>query len=304
MKSNSIRKETRSDIRVNSHLFEVKRKPEWLKIRFTVGENFRDIRNIVHKHHLHTVCEEAHCPNQSECWERRAATFMILGDTCTRNCQFCAVNSGNPNPIDKDEPKNVGHAVKLMGLKHCVITSVTRDDLYDGGAEIWAETISEIKRQNPDCKVEVLIPDFQGNNDALEIVLNAKPDILGHNLETIKNLYHVARPQANYEQSLWVLKESKNRGIITKTGIMVGLGETKEQVLELMQDAIDAGCDIFTAGQYLQPTKNHLPIDRYVHPDEFEFYKTEGLKMGFRAVMSGPLVRSSYHADEQINLSG
>ncbi|RKY51982.1 MAG: lipoyl synthase [Candidatus Neomarinimicrobiota bacterium] len=285
-------------------MVDLKRKPEWLKVKFTVGENFRDIRNIVHKHNLHTVCEEAHCPNQSECWERRAATFMILGDTCTRNCRFCAVNSGNPNPIDKDEPKNVGRAVKLMGLKYCVITSVTRDDLYDGGAEIWAETISEIKRQNPDCKVEVLIPDFKGNNDALETVLNAKPDVLGHNLETIKDLYPAARPQANYEQSLWVLKESKKRGAITKTGIMVGLGETKEQVLELMQDAIDAGCDIFTAGQYLQPTKNHLLIDRYVHPNEFEFYKTEGLRMGFRAVMSGPLVRSSYHADEQVNLLG
>ena len=285
-------------------MVDLKRKPEWLKVKFTVGENFRDIRNIVHKHNLHTVCEEAHCPNQSECWERRAATFMILGDTCTRSCRFCAVNSGNPNPIDKDEPKNVGRAVKLMGLKYCVITSVTRDDLYDGGAEIWAETISEIKRQNPDCKVEVLIPDFKGNNDALETVLNAKPDVLGHNLETIKDLYPAARPQANYEQSLCVLRESKKRGAITKTGIMVGLGETKEQVLELMQDAIDAGCDIFTVGQYLQPTKNHLLIDRYVHPNEFEFYKTEGLRMGFRAVMSGPLVRSSYHADEQVNLLG
>ncbi len=281
----------------------LRRKPEWLKVKFTVGENFRDIRDIVHKHNLHTVCEEAHCPNQSECWQLRTATFMILGDTCSRNCRFCAVNSGNPNPLDKDEPKNVGRAVKLMGLKYCVITSVTRDDLNDGGAEIWVETISEIKRQNPDCKVEVLTPDFQGNIDALETALSAKPDILGHNLETIKDLYPVARPQANYEQSLWVLKESKNRGAITKTGIMVGLGETKKQVLELMQDAIDAGCDIFTVGQYLQPTKNHLPIDRYVHPDEFEFYKTEGMRMGFHAVMSGPLVRSSYHADE-LNLSG
>ena len=275
-------------------------KPNWLKVKFTVGENFNNIRNIVHKYNLHTVCEEARCPNQSECWERRAATLMILGDTCTRNCQFCAVNSGNPNPIDKDEPKNIGHAVKLMGLKYCVVTSVTRDDLNDGGSEIWAETISEIKRQNPDCKVEVLIPDFQGNIDALETVLDIKPDILGHNLETVKDLYPDARPQANYEQSLRVLLEAKKRGAITKTGIMVGLGETKEQVLTLMQDAIDAGCDIFTVGQYLQPTKNHLPVDRYVHPDEFEFYKTEGMRLGFRAVMSGPLIRSSYHADEQV----
>ncbi len=275
-------------------------KPDWLKVKYTVGENFKDIRSIVHKYHLHTVCEEAHCPNQSECWERRAATLMILGDTCTRNCQFCAVNSGNPSPIDKDEPKNVGHAVKLMGLKYCVVTSVTRDDLNDGGAEIWADTIREIRKQSPDCKVEVLIPDFQGNIDALETVLDVKPDILGHNLETVKELYPVARPQENYEQSLQVLMEAKKGGAITKTGIMIGLGETKEQVLTLMQDAIDVRCDIFTVGQYLQPTKNHLPVDRYVHPDEFEFYKTEGLKMGFRSVMSGPLVRSSYHAEEQM----
>jgi len=276
------------------------KKPEWLKIRFTVGENFKDIRSIVHKYHLHTVCEEAHCPNQSECWERRAVTLMILGDTCTRNCRFCAVNSGNPSPIDENEPKNIGHAVKLMGLNYCVVTSVTRDDLNDGGAEIWADTIREIRKQSPDCKVEVLIPDFQGNIDVLATVLNVKPDILGHNLETVKDLYPVARPQANYEQSLRVLLEAKKRGAITKTGIMIGLGETKEQVLTLMQDAIDEGCDIFTVGQYLQPTKNHLPVDRYVHPDEFEFYKTEGLRIGFRSVMSGPLVRSSYHADEQM----
>ncbi|MBC8491786.1 MAG: lipoyl synthase, partial [Candidatus Marinimicrobia bacterium] len=263
----------------------------------------REMRDIIQKHKLHTVCEEARCPNQGECWRRRAATIMILGNICTRNCRFCAVGSGNLLPPDPKEPKKVGKAVKLMGLKYAVITSVTRDDLPDGGATHWAKTIREIRRQNPDCKIEVLVPDFQGNINALKTVLATEPDIFGHNLETVKYLYSQTRPQADYEQSLRVLKEAKQRGAVTKTGIMVGLGETKKQVLELMQDARSVGCDIFTAGQYLQPTKSHLPVDRYVHPDEFEFYKTEGLRMGFRSVMSGPLVRSSYHADELMNLS-
>lgn len=304
MKSNSITKITKNDIRVNSRSFAVKRKPDWLKVRFTVGRNFRDIRSIVNRHRLHTVCEEARCPNQSECWERRAATLMILGNVCTRNCLFCAVKSGTPELINKSEPKNVGRAVKLMGLRYCVITSVTRDDLDDGGASTWAATIQEIRNQNPGCKIEVLIPDFKGNLEALQNVLDAGPDVLSHNLETVQELYRTVRPQADYEQSLWVLKESKRRGFLTKTGIMVGLGETKEQVIALMHSAIDAGCDIFTVGQYLQPTKDHLPVDRYVTPKEFEFYKIEGMKMGFLSVMSGPLVRSSYHADEQVDLIG
>ncbi|MBU4443798.1 lipoyl synthase [bacterium] len=278
-------------------------KPDWLKVCYTVNDDFREMRDIIQKHKLHTVCEEARCPNQGECWRRRAATLMILGNICTRNCRFCAVGSGNLLPPDPNEPKKVGKAVKLMGLKYAVITSVTRDDLPDGGATHWAKTIREILRQNPDCKIEVLVPDFQGNIKALKTVLATEPDIFGHNLETVKYLYSQARPQADYKQSLQVLKEAKQRGAVTKTGIMVGLGETKKQVLELMQDARSVDCDIFTAGQYLQPTKSHLPVDRYVHPEEFEFYKTEGLRMGFRSVMAGPLVRSSYHADELMNLS-
>ncbi|HCK99842.1 MAG TPA: lipoyl synthase, partial [Candidatus Marinimicrobia bacterium] len=230
------------------------RKPGWLKVKYTVNEDFKALREIVKQYDLHTVCEEARCPNQGECWRRRAATLMILGDTCTRNCRFCAVGNGKLLPPDPNEPKNVGKAVKLMGLKYAVITSVTRDDLPDGGATHWAETIHEIRRQNPDCKIEVLIPDFKGNIEALETVLGAKPDIFGHNLETVKHLYSQARPQADYDQSLTVLKNAKQRGAVTKTGIMVGLGETKEQVLELMQDARAVDCDIFTAGQYLQPT--------------------------------------------------
>jgi len=273
-------------------------KPDWLKVKFTVNNDFRDLRKIVSDNRLHTVCESACCPNQSDCWQRRTATLMILGNTCTRNCRFCAIESGKPLPVDPEEPLKVGKAVKLMGLKYAVITSVTRDDLPDGGAAIWAETIREIRRQNPGCKVEVLIPDFRGNIAALEIVLNAKPDIFGHNLETVRSLYPIARPQADYEQSLRVIAESKKRGTVTKTGIMVGLGETREQVIELMQNALAAGCDILTIGQYLQPTKNHLPVVQYVEPDEFKSYEEAGLALGFRAVFSGPLVRSSFHADE------
>ena len=277
-------------------------KPDWLKVRFGINDNFKDIRSIVKKYRLHTVCEEARCPNQSECWDRRAATLMILGDVCTRNCRFCAVKSGSPKTVDTNEPYNVGRAVRLMSLKYCVITSVTRDDLGDGGASVWADSIREIREQNKDCKIEVLIPDFQGDEESLMKIFDVKPDIIGHNLETVKDLYKRVRPQADYKRSLGVLSRSKQQGFVTKTGIMVGLGEDKTQVLSLMKEALDVGCDIFTVGQYLQPTKDHLPVHRYVHPDEFEYYRVEGLKLGFRSVMSGPLVRSSYHADENIKL--
>ena len=273
-------------------------KPDWLKVKIGVNDNFRDLQRIINTNHLHTVCQSAHCPNQSDCWQRRTATLMILGNVCTRNCRFCAVASGKPTAIDEKEPAKVGQAVNLMGLKFAVLTSVTRDDLPDGGAAIWAKTIGEIHRQNPDCKIEVLIPDFRGKIDALEIVLDAKPDILGHNLETVRTLYPIARPQANYEQSLRLLSEAKKRGAVTKTGIMVGLGESDEQIHELMQDALTAGCDILTIGQYLQPTKDHLPVARYIHPEEFKSYETFGLGIGFRAVFAGPLVRSSFHAAE------
>jgi len=273
-------------------------KPDWLKVKIGVNDNFRDLQRIINTNHLHTVCQSAHCPNQSDCWQRRTATLMILGNVCTRDCRFCAVASGKPAAIDEKEPAKVGQAVNLMGLKFAVLTSVTRDDLPDGGAAIWAKTIGEIHRQNPDCKIEVLIPDFRGNIDAFEIVLDAKPDILGHNLETVRALYPIARPQANYEQSLRLLSEAKKRGAVTKTGIMVGLGESDEQIHELMQDALTAGCDILTIGQYLQPTKDHLPVARYIHPEEFKSYETFGLGIGFRAVFAGPLVRSSFHAAE------
>ena len=273
-------------------------KPDWLKVKIGVNDDFHDLQRIINTHHLHTVCQSAHCPNQSDCWQRRTATLMILGNVCTRNCRFCAVASGKPTAIDEKEPAKVGQAVNLMGLKFAVLTSVTRDDLPDGGAAIWAKTIGEIHRQNPDCKIEVLIPDFRGNIDALEIVLDAKPDILGHNLETVRALYPIARPQADYEQSLRLLSEAKKRGAVTKTGIMVGLGESDEQIHELMQDAFTAGCDILTIGQYLQPTKDHLPVARYVHPEEFKSYETFGLGIGFRVVFAGPLVRSSFHAAE------
>ncbi|HQE95251.1 MAG TPA: lipoyl synthase [Candidatus Marinimicrobia bacterium] len=273
-------------------------KPDWLKVKIGVNDDFHDLQRIINTHHLHTVCQSAHCPNQSDCWQRRTATLMILGNVCTRNCRFCAVASGKPTAIDEKEPAKVGQAVNLMGLKFAVLTSVTRDDLPDGGAAIWAKTIGEIHRQNPDCKIEVLIPDFRGKIDALEIVLDAKPDILGHNLETVRALYPIARPQADYEQSLRLLSEAKKRGAVTKTGIMVGLGESDEQIHELMQDAFTAGCDILTIGQYLQPTKDHLPVARYVHPEEFKSYETFGLGIGFRVVFAGPLVRSSFHAAE------
>lgn len=273
-------------------------KPDWLKVKITVNNDFRDLQKIIKDHHLHTVCQSARCPNQSDCWQRRTATLMILGDTCTRNCRFCAVKSGKPQPVDLNEPQKIGRAVKLMGLKYAVITSVTRDDLPDGGAAVWAETIREIRRQNPNTNIEVLIPDFRGDINALETVLSATPDVLGHNLETVRVLYPIARPQADYEQSLRVIYESKKRGAVTKTGIMVGLGETAEQVSELMQDVLNAGCDILTLGQYLQPTKDHLPVVRYITPEEFKTYQDTGLSLGFRAVFSGPLVRSSFHAAE------
>lgn len=280
---------------------KIKHKPDWLKIKHSINEDYSELRQIVRRNGLHTVCEEAHCPNQSDCWGRHTATFMILGDVCTRNCHFCAVTIGKPKPPDTAEPVKVGNAIRLLCLQYAVITSVTRDDLPDGGAGIWAETIGEIKRQNPDCKIEVLIPDFRGDIHALETVLEAKPDILGHNLETVPNLYTSVRPQADYRQSLNVITQSKKRGATTKTGIMVGLGETHDQIIDLMHDAHAAGCDIFTLGQYLQPTKAHPSVQDYITPEQFEFYRCEGLRIGFRTVISGPLVRSSYHAEENFH---
>lgn len=276
------------------------RRPEWLKVRIPSGEGYLEVKDIVESHRLHTVCEEARCPNIAECWQRRTATFMILGDVCTRSCGFCAVKTGRPPILDKDEPRRVADAVGKMGLKHAVITSVNRDELRDGGSRIFAETIVQIRRKNPTCRIEVLIPDFKGDPQALQNIIDAQPDILNHNTETVPRLYRPVRPQGNYQWSLDVLKISKSQGMMTKTGLMLGLGETRHEVQAVMRDLRQIDVDIFTLGQYLQPTKNHLPVDRFVHPDEFALYKEMGLEIGFKHVESGPLVRSSYHADEHV----
>ncbi len=277
------------------------RRPEWLKARIPGGENYARLKNLIDTQRLHTVCEEARCPNMGECWNSGTATFMILGDICTRSCGFCAVKTGRPDyGLDWDEPRRVAEAVQRMKLRHAVITSVNRDERSDGGAPIFAETIRLIRELMPGCSVEVLIPDFKGSEEALGTVLDARPDILNHNLETVPRLCKTVRPQANYAQSLEVLARSKKRGRTTKTGLMLGIGEKTGEVLEVMKDAVNSGCDILTLGQYLQPTKEHLPIDRYVHPDEFLMLKEEGISMGFRHVESGPLVRSSYHAANHI----
>lgn len=275
-------------------------KPNWLKIKIPGGKNYRQLKSIVNEYHLHTVCQSARCPNMEDCWSRQTATIMILGDICTRSCSFCAIKTGRPRPTDKEEPQRVAKAVKLMNLNHVVITSVDRDELTDGGASIWADTINAIRQSIPLCTIETLIPDFQGSQQALQTVLNAAPDILAHNLETIPRLYRQIRPQADYIQSLQVLQRAHKQGFRTKTGIMAGLGETNEEILQLMDDALAYGADIFTIGQYLQPTSTHWPVHRYVTLAEFENYRAYGLKKGFLTVESGPLVRSSYHAEEQV----
>jgi lipoyl synthase len=277
------------------------RRPEWLKAKIPGGEGYAKLKNIIDGHRLHTVCEEARCPNMGECWHSGTATFMVLGDICTRSCGFCAVKTGRPDyGLDWDEPRRVVDAVKLMGVRHAVVTSVNRDERKDGGAPIFAETIRLIHAEVPGTTVEVLIPDFKGSEEALNIVLEARPDILNHNLETVPRLYRTVRPQANYQQSLEVLERSKKRGMVTKTGLMLGIGEQTEEVIEVMKDVRKTQCDILTLGQYLQPTHEHLPVDRYAHPDEFRMLKELGLEMGFRHVESGPLVRSSYHAERQV----
>ena len=274
------------------------KRPEWLKVRLPTGENYSDVKNLMRNQHLHTVCEEARCPNIAECWNNRSATFMILGDTCTRSCGFCNIKTGIPNILDLEEPKRVAESVKELKLKHVVITSVNRDELKDGGASIFSESIRLINEQMPDTTIEILIPDFRGDEEAFNIIMKYPPDILNHNLETVPRLYHVVRPQAKYERSLNLIRWFKDKYLRTKSGIMVGIGEQPEEVLSLMHDLVEHGCDILTIGQYLQPTKMHLPVDRFVTLDEFNMYKEEGLKMGFKIVESSPLVRSSYHADK------
>jgi lipoic acid synthetase len=277
------------------------RRPEWLKAKIPGGEAYARLKNIIDAHKLHTVCEEARCPNMGECWHAGTATFMILGDICTRSCGFCAVKTGRPEyGLDWDEPRRVVDAIKLMKVRHAVITSVNRDERKDGGSPIFAEIIRLIHKELAGVTVEVLIPDFKGSEEALNIVLGAGPDILNHNLETVPRLYRTVRPQANYRQSLEVLSRAKSRGFVTKTGMMLGIGERTEEVVEAMKDVRKTQCDILTLGQYLQPTKEHLPVDRYVHPDEFKMLKELGLEMGFKHVESGPLVRSSYHAERHV----
>jgi lipoic acid synthetase len=276
-------------------------KPEWLKARAPVGENYHELKKLARGLGLHTVCESAQCPNIGECWNHRTATFMLLGDTCTRRCGFCAVPKGHPGPIDYGEPRRVAEAVAALELKYAVVTSVNRDDDNLGGARVFAMTVEEIRHRVPDCRVEVLIPDFQGLDDCLEAVLAARPDILNHNTETVPRLYRVARSGARYERSLRLLRRAKELSpeTVTKSGLMVGLGETTEELVAVFRDLAAQQVDILTVGQYLRPSRDHLPIARLYPPGEFRFLKEEALKMGFRHVESGPLVRSSYHAHEQ-----
>jgi lipoic acid synthetase len=277
------------------------RRPEWLKAKIPGGEAYARLKSIIDTHRLHTVCEEARCPNMGECWHAGTATFMILGDICTRSCGFCAVKTGRPESgLDWDEPRRVVDAIKLMGVRHAVITSVNRDERKDGGSPIFAEITRLVHEELRGVTVEVLIPDFKGSEEALNIVLDAGPDILNHNLETVPRLYRTVRPQANYRQSLEVLSRAKAKGFVTKTGMMLGIGERTEEVIEAMKDVRKTDCDILTLGQYLRPTKEHLPVDRYVHPDEFKMLKELGMEMGFKHVESGPLVRSSYHAERHV----
>jgi lipoyl synthase len=282
------------------HHYAMGKKPDWLRARVPGGEGYHKLKNIIDKHQLHTVCQEASCPNMGECWSRGTATIMILGDTCTRSCGFCNVKTGKPGPPDLDEPRRVAESLALMGLKHVVITSVDRDDMADGGAAIWAETIRRMHEACPAMSVEVLTGDFKGIARDIETVCDARPEIISHNMETVRRMHPTVRPQAKYDRSLDVLRRFKDAGLVTKTGMMVGIGEDDEEVIELMRDVREkTDADIFTIGQYLQPTRNHLPITRWVHPDQFAMYKLEGLRMGFKVVESGPLVRSSYHAEEQ-----
>jgi lipoic acid synthetase len=275
-------------------------RPEWLKVNLPVGDGYSTIRGLVEQHKLHTVCHSAHCPNLGECWGAGTATFMILGNVCTRSCGFCAVITGRPQTLDLDEPRRLAEAVDTLGLSHAVITSVNRDELEDGGAGIFAECIRAIRARRPNCRIEVLIPDFKGNWDALQTVIDAAPEILNHNTETVPRLYQSVRPQGKYTRSLELLRRAKQRGAFTKSGIMVGIGETDDEILDVLRDLQATGCDVLTIGQYLQPTREHLPVDRFVHPEKFALLRRAALEMGFRYCESGPLVRSSYHAERQV----
>ncbi len=278
------------------------RRPEWLKTRLPVGDNYLHIKRLLRSSELHTVCEEANCPNIGECFSQRTATFLILGDVCTRGCRFCNVEKGVAMPLDFDEPERVAKAAKDMGLKHIVVTSVTRDDIPDGGASVYAMTISAIRKYSPESTIEVLIPDFKGSDEALNTVIGESPDVINHNIETVPRLYKTVRPGAVYERSLRLLKtvRESSLAITAKAGLMAGLGEQFQEIVEVMKDIRDSGCDILTIGQYLSPTRNHLPVHRYYHPDEFKELKSIGMELGFKYIESGPLVRSSYHAAMQM----
>ena len=277
-----------------------KRKPDWLRVKLPIGENYRRVRNLVDKYHLHTICQSGHCPNMGECWGAGTATFMILGNTCTRSCSFCAVKTGRPPEYDEDEPIRVAEAIKLMEVKHAVITSVNRDELADRGAEIWYQTVVNIKKKSPQTTIETLIPDVKAHWTALERMISGGQEVVSHNMETVRSLYRKVRPQAKYDRSLRQIKRTKAFGKRTKSGIMLGLGETSDEVLMAMDDLRSHDCDVLTLGQYLQPTKMHLAVESFIHPDQFAFYKDEGLKRGFDFVESGPLVRSSYHAERHL----
>jgi len=279
-----------------------RRLPDWMRMEMPRGETYSRVKNIVQKYHLHTICVSGKCPNIGECWNTGTATFMILGDICTRACKFCAVKTGKPLPVDRDEPQRLAESVRLMGMRHCVITSVDRDDLPDCGASFWAETIRTIKKVNPGVTMETLIPDFQGKEENIQMVIDAAPEVISHNVETVRRLTPEVRNKNIYDRSLQVLKYISSQGIITKSGIMVGLGETYGEVLETMNDLLDAGCHIMTIGQYLQPSPEHYPVKEYVSPARFAEYKKIGLEKGFQFVESSPLVRSSYHAERHIRV--
>ncbi|MFM7007459.1 MAG: lipoyl synthase [Flavobacteriales bacterium] len=276
------------------------KKPKWLRVKLPTGEKYRKVRGLVDEHKLHTICESGSCPNMGECWGEGTATFMILGNICTRSCGFCGVQTGKPDAVDEFEPGRVANSVKIMGVKHAVITSVDRDDLKDGGASIWAQTIRAIRQQSPGTTLETLIPDFAGHWDNLQVLIDSAPEIVSHNLETVRRLTKQVRIQAKYDRSLEVLFRLKKGGMRTKSGVMLGLGETEQEVLETMQDLRAVQVDILTLGQYLQPTPKHLPVAEFIEPEKFAYYQKVGLEMGFRFVESGPLVRSSYHAEKHL----
>jgi lipoyl synthase len=284
---------------INAQPERIKR-PDWLRVRIPMGENYKRVRELVDTHKLHTICQSGNCPNMGECWGEGTATFMILGNVCTRSCSFCAVKTGRPNEYDTDEPRRVAEAIQLMQVKHAVITSVNRDELKDRGAEIWYETIRAVKELSPKTTIETLIPDTKNNWEALERMISGGQEVVSHNMETVERLYRQVRPQAKYERSLEQIRRIKAFGKRTKTGIMLGLGETNDEVYKAMDDLVTNGCDVLTLGQYLQPTKMHLAVAEFIHPDTFAHYKEVGLAKGFRFVESGPLVRSSYHAERHL----